>query len=67
MTVDQRRDRRPLNRDHEPKSPAPLPVRWAVIIGLSGAVGIMVGTADSVSAGVLASLITAGSLNAIMK
>lgn len=66
MTVDERRDRRPLNRHDEPESHHRLPLRWAVIIGLSAAVGIMAGTAQSLPAGVLASLITAGGLNKVM-
>ncbi|SCF19399.1 hypothetical protein GA0074695_4217 [Micromonospora viridifaciens] len=66
MTVDQSRDRRPLNRHQDLETHALLPLRWAVIMGLSAAVGIMVGTAESLPAGVLASLITAGGLHKIM-
>lgn len=63
MTLDRKRDRRPLHPNHQPEEPARLPVRWVVIVGLSAAVGIMVGTAKGLPAGVLASLVVAGVLN----
>lgn len=67
MTVRQSRAHRPLGRDREPQRSSLLPLRWAVIMGLSAAVGIMVGTAEGLPFGVLASLITAGALHKIMK
>ncbi|WP_018829730.1 hypothetical protein [Salinispora tropica] len=66
MTVKQSRDRRPPAQDPDPEKPALLPLRWAVIMGISAAVGIMVGTAESLPTGVLACLITAGGMHKIM-
>lgn len=66
MTVGQRRAHRPPDESQEPRSPSPLPLRWVVIMALSAAIGIMVGTAESLPTGVLASLITAGGLHKIM-
>ncbi len=65
MTVRQSCASRPLDRDRDPQKPALLPLRWAVIVALSAAVGIMLGTAESLPVGVLASLLTAGGLHKI--
>jgi hypothetical protein len=64
MTVGQSHDRRPPNQ--VPKRPAPLPLRWLVIMGLGAAVGITVGKAEGLPAGVLVSLFTAGGLHKIV-
>ncbi|NJP34805.1 hypothetical protein HCJ94_23180 [Micromonospora sp. HSS6-12] len=47
--------------------PARLPLRWLIIMGISAAVGIMIGSAEGVPAGVLASVVTAGALHKIVK
>lgn len=66
MTVRQRRTPRPLDQDREPHPSNLLPLRWVVIMALSATVGVMVGTAEGLPAGILASLITAGGLHKIM-
>jgi hypothetical protein len=43
-----------------------LPLRWVVIIGLSGAVGILIGMAEGLPAGVLAALVAAGGLHQLV-
>ncbi|WP_205801775.1 hypothetical protein [Micromonospora thermarum] len=67
MTLEQSRNRRPPNRDGESGMPARLPLRWLIIMGISAAVGIMIGSAEGVPAGVLASVVTAGALHKIVK
>jgi hypothetical protein len=44
-----------------------LPLRWAVIAGLSTAVGVMIGEAAGLPYGVVAGLSTAATLHTIMK
>ncbi|KWV29808.1 hypothetical protein AWV63_26475 [Micromonospora rifamycinica] len=66
MTVRQRRAHRPPDEGQEHRTPSPLPLRWVVIMALSAAIGIMVGTTESLPAGMVASLITVGGLHKIM-
>lgn len=44
-----------------------LPLRWAIILGLSTAVAMMTGAAEGVAFGVLAGLTTAGALHTLME
>ena len=55
-----------LSVDPTRKRPAALPIRWALIIGLSAAVGIVVGMAEGLPAGLLATLVAAGALHKIV-
>lgn len=66
MTVRQRRTSRPPDEGQESHTPSPLPLRWVVILALSVAIGIMVGTTESLPTGMVASLIAAGGLHKIM-
>ncbi len=47
--------------------PAPLPLRWVVIMGLGAAVGIIVGKAEGLPAGLIASLFAAGGLHKMVR
>jgi hypothetical protein len=64
VTADQRRGFRSPGR--RPSPPDRLPVRWAVILSLSYGVGLVVGAAEGLAAGVLAFIAALGALQAIV-
>lgn len=58
-----RRERRTQKRQPDQR----LSVRWTVIIGLSTACGVLVGSAEGPAAGIVAALTAAGLLDQIVR
>ena len=67
MTVDQSPGSRPSSRQRRLSDPGRLPLRWAVILGLSLGVGLLVGAAESLAAGVVAGIVALGALHKILR
>jgi len=56
-----------VKQSDDGSAPNLLPLRWAVIVGLSAAVAVMIGTAQGVAVGIVAGVFTAGTLHRFMK
>ena len=66
MTLDQRRDSRPRRNQRCPSIPRRLPLRWAVILGLCTALGLVVGATAGLAAGLVAAVFALGTLHAVV-
>jgi hypothetical protein len=59
---------RPRSRGRPARDPDPrLPIKWAVILALSTGCGLLIGSAEGIGAGLLASLGTLGLLYRVVR
>ncbi len=66
VTVKQSGDGSAPNRAPNPDGPK-LPLRWVVILGLSAATVVLIGAAEGVAVGMVAGVLTAGTLHKLME